>query len=130
MPGAKAQSTTPRFGISKNQDNTGRVLTYGYATYTDTTGADSIAIRPVYFEQIYNITLKDSLTIKNPTTTQSYYGDIMKLCITAPSGTPFLKFTGAAWKTQGTLTLTTNRKAFVTFTFDGTTWVESGRLNY
>jgi len=30
-----AQSTSPRFGTLKNQDNTGRVLTYALVNYTD-----------------------------------------------------------------------------------------------
>lgn len=34
-----AQITAPRFGTTKSQDNTGRVLTYAVVTTTDVTAA-------------------------------------------------------------------------------------------
>lgn len=126
---SNAQSTTPRFGPPP-QDNTGRQLTYKYAALTDAAGADSVTLNPNCFENIYNITLVDSFTLKQPAITGAYYGDIIKLYISAASGTPFLKFTGSNWLTQGKATITTNKVGTITLFFNGSKWVESGRLLY
>lgn len=122
-----AQSTSPRFGTLKNQDNTGRALNYKLVSVTDATGVDSVVLKPNAYTTIYNVTLKDSLTFKQPTVTNCYLGDKVEIILTAPSGTPFLKFYGTNWKTAGKATLSTGLKGIINLVFDGAKWVEEGR---
>ena len=124
---AKAQSTSPRFGTTKNQDNTGRVLNYAYVNVTDATGADSVTSRANAFETIYRVVLVDSLTFKAPVVTNCKAGDRITILASAASGTPFLKFNGTNWITAGTMTMTTRLRGVINLIFDGAKWVESGR---
>lgn len=123
-----AQSSSPRFGTAPNQDNTGRVLNYVYRTATDATAADSIVINANAWETVYNITLKDSFTLKQPLVTHCFFGDQLVLVCSAPSGTPFLKFTGSLWVTTGKATLSTGLRAIIKLRFDGAKWVEESRV--
>jgi hypothetical protein len=126
---ANAQSTSPRFGTKKNDDNTGRVVTYGYQTFADAAGADSITVTSNFFLSTYRVTLLDSLTVKNAVVTRSFAGDQIRFVVSAASGSPFIKFTGANWLTAGTATLSgTNKRAVIEFVFDGAKWVEAERF--
>ena len=122
-----AQSTSPRFGTLKNQDNTGRILNYKLVTVTDATGADSLSIVPNAYTTIYKVTLKDSLTFKAPVVTYCNLGDKIEIICTATTGTPFLKFYGTNWLTAGKATLSTNLRGVINLVFDGAKWVEVGR---
>lgn len=123
-----AQSTSPRFGTAKNQDNTGRVLTYTYVSVTDAAGADSVTATPAAFETIYRVSLTDSLTMSQPVVTKSYAGDNITIIASAASGTPKLKFYGSYWQTAGTATLSTGLRAVIKLVFDGSKWVEASRV--
>lgn len=122
-----AQSTSPRFGTTKNSDNTGRVLTYKVATVTDAAGADSVVIAPNAFETIYKVAALDSLTFKSPTVVNSYYGDQVTLQVIGTSGNK-IKFTGTNWVSAGTATLSSGLNAIITFRFNGAKWVEQSRV--
>lgn len=125
--GADAQSTSPRFGTTKNSDNTGRVLTYKLVTVTDAAGADSVTIAPNAWETIYKIAALDSLVLKSPNVKTSYYGDQITLIVTGTSGDT-VGFTGTNWVSAGTITLSSGLKAIVTFRFDGAKYVEQSRV--
>lgn len=122
-----AQSTSPRFGTTKNQDNTGRVLNYVYVTATDVAGADSVTSRANAWTTIYRVVLLDSLTFKAPVVTNCRAGDNIIIVASAASGTPFLKFNGTNWITAGTMTMTTRLRGVIKLIFDGAKWVETGR---
>lgn len=124
---ADAQITSPRFGTAKNQDNTGRVLTYKLVSVTDAAGADSVTIAPSAWETIYKIAVLDSLTFKSPTVTNSYYGDKIVFQVTGTSG-KMIKFTGTNWVSAGTATLSAGLNAIITFRFNGAKWVEESRV--
>jgi hypothetical protein len=121
-----AQSVTPRYGTAKNQDNTGRVLTYNYLSVTDATGADSTVSFPNAYQTTYTVSMRDSLTFKQPNVTTSYATDKIEIIAIGASGT-ILKFYGSYWKSSGSATLSTNGRAVVDFVFDGTYWVETNR---
>ena len=125
-----AQSTTPRFGIVKSGDATGRNLTYGYVTQTDVAGFDSVKVVPHAYETIYNLTIStDSLRFGTPNVGQSYAGDVIKIIVQGTATGKKLTFgTTTKYVSQGTLTTTTKLKAVVTFVFDGAKWVEQYRL--
>ena len=124
-----AQSNSPRFGTTKTQDNTGRVLTYGYVTATDATGFDSIKVAPKNYETIYNLTIStDSLRFGSPVLTQCYTGDIIKIIVSSGSTGKKLTFKSPNIVSQGTITSTTKGKAVLALIFDGAKWVELYRL--
>lgn len=125
---AKAQSTSPRFGTLKNQDNTGRVLNYGYFSFTDVAGLDSVAVSPRHYQTFYRVILLDSFCFKQPIITNCFAGDQMTIICSAASGTPFLKFSGSNWLTQGKAAVSTNLRAVLTLVFDGSKWVEQSRV--
>lgn len=123
-----AQSTSPRYGTAPNTDNTYRLMTNGFVALTDTVGADSVAIAPKYFNNVYKITLLDSFCLKQPVVTKCFAGDQLTLIATAASGTPKLKFNGSNWIGTGTATLSTGLRSVITFIFDGAKWVEKSRV--
>lgn len=125
---AFSQSTTPRYGTTANQDNTGRALTWKWVTATDATGADSIVARPRDYQTTYRVVLVDSFTFKQPVITGCYAGDYLTIIASAASGTPKLKFTGSNWITAGTATLSTGLRAVIRLVFDGSKWVEASRV--
>ena len=122
-----AQSTSLRFGTTKNDDNTGRVLTYAYKSITDGTGADSALLVPAAYKTYVRIALTDSFYLKSPTVTKSYAGDILVIVSSGSSGSK-LKFAGTNFISAGTATLSSSGRAVITFVFDGAKWVESGRV--
>lgn len=123
---SQAQSTAPRFGTTSNRDNTGRVITYGYATLTDAVGADSVSYKPENFESIVRIALVDSVYVKSPVVTTSYAGDRLVFVASGASG-KLLKFAGTNFISAGTATLSAGGRAVVNFIFDGAKWVEAYR---
>jgi len=127
--GIMAQSTSPRFGTLKNQDNTGRILTYSYVTATDAAGFDSIKTAPNTYETIYNLTVStDSLRFGSPNVKFSCAGDIIKIIVQSASTGKKLTFKSPLIIGQGAVTTTTKGKAVVAFIFDGAKWVELYRL--
>ena len=122
-----AQSTAPRFGTTKNKDNTYRTLTNGYTAITDAAAADTSTITPNKHNNIYRITMTDSLYMASPVITSSYAGDCITLIVSGASGTK-LKFAGTNFQSAGTATLSTGLYAVISFIFSGTKWVESARV--
>ena len=123
-----AQSTSPRFGTLKNQDNTGRVLTYALVNYTDVAGADSLKTLPNAWQTIYNFTIStDSVLFGSPVLAKSFLGDNIVIIVQGSATGKKLKFSGTNIIGAGTVTTTTNKKAVVRLIFDGAKWVETGR---
>ena len=128
--GAMAQSTAPRWGTLKNQDNTGRVLTFKLLPLVDAAGTDSVVVKPNASCTLVTVTLVDSLCLKQPVVTSCYLGDKMTIIAKAASGTPVIKFSGSNWIVSGTggrAKLSTNLRAVIELVFDGSKWVESYR---
>lgn len=122
-----AQSTTPRFGTTPNQDNTGRVLTYKFVGKTDVAGADTLKTIPSAWHTIYRVALLDSLAIQPTSLTKCYVGDQITVIASGTSG-DFIKFIGSNWISAGNATLSTGLRAVVRFVFDGAKWVEVSRV--
>lgn len=126
---ASAQSTSPRFGTLKSQDNTGRALTYALVNYTDVAGADSLKTAPNAFQTIYNLTIStDSVTFGSPQLTKSYLGDQIIIIVQGSATGKKLKFNSPYIVCAGTVTTTTKKKAVIKLIFDGAVWVETGRF--
>lgn len=126
--GANAQSTSPRFGTTTGSDNTGRVLTYKYQTVTDASGADSTTLNPNAWKTIVRVALTDSIYFKSPVVTRSFAGDQLVIVASSSASGKKVKFAGTNFITAGTATTSTNNRAVITLIFDGSKWVESGRI--
>lgn len=124
---ATSQSTTPRFGITPNQDNTGRALTYKYVAKTDVAGVDTLKTVPNAWTTIYRVTLTDTLSLQVTSVTKCFTGDQIQVVASGASGLR-LKFVGTNWITAGVVNLSTLGRAVVHFVFDGSKWVEASRV--
>ena len=124
---AIAQSTSPRFGTTKNKDNTFRTLTNKLVSVTDVDGADSVTLSPSGYNNLINVSALDSLTFKSPTVTNCYLGDELTMVIVGTSGDK-IKFTGTTWVSAGTATLSSGLNAVIRFVFNGNEWVEASRV--
>ncbi len=118
-----AQSTTPRFGTKKSDDNTGRVLTYALISPTY---AASVTIKPNAYETIVNMdTLTGSLTLIS-TITNCKLADKLSVILFADASNRAVTFStgfasGSTVIVPGGTTITLN------FVFNGTTgWVVDG----
>ena len=127
--GATAQGLVPRFGTKKNEDNTGQALTYKLApTITDAVGVDSVVINPNAFETYYRVNLNnDTLTLRSPIVTNSYYGDKIIIQVVGTNGRR-LKFAPPNFVSAGFATLSTGAVATIVFVFNGVRWVEQSRV--
>jgi hypothetical protein len=124
-----AQSTSPRFGTTKNQDNTGRVLTYAKVGYTFTATVDTIKLFPRAFETyVAPDSLADSLMVKFSNVTKSYYGDKVVITVVAKTGTQKVKFASTNISVGATISCLQNKRATIVFVFDGVKWVELCRF--
>ena len=129
-----AQSVNPRFGIVKSDDNTGRVLTYKFNNTNDAIGADTVKLSPNAWETLVvpSATITDSLSYSLRSLSTSYTGDFLIFSFTNSTGANHkIKFVGAGWQfssSGSSITLTTAKKARISFMFDGTVWIETGRM--
>lgn len=127
---ANAQSTTPRFGTTKNSDNTGRVLTYKLTTATDAAGNDTITVTPNAWETIVrpssNIT--DSVNIK-AVLTNCQLGDYLTVFISKGSGAGAVRFPSAYFITPlatQRYTIGASKTNVFKFQFNGSKFIEIG----
>jgi hypothetical protein len=117
---ATAQTTTPRFGTTKNQDNTGRVLTYGYSAPAY---AASIAIKPNAYETTVKFaTLTGALTLTS-TNTSCYAADKLSLIFVADGTNRVVTFS-TGFASGGNITVNSGTTMTVNFAFNGSGWVQ------
>lgn len=129
-----AQSLTPRFGNTPNQDNTGRSLNYKFNNTAERAGADTVKLIPSSFETyvIPTGTITDSISYQIKSSTSAYAGDRITFIVVNSSGSGHkLKFVGSAWQVSSSgasITLTTAKRATIEFVFDGVYWLETKRV--
>lgn len=115
-----AQHTVPRFGILKNQDNTGRVLTYGYAAPAY---AATYVVNSSYYEMTVKIgTLTGALTLTS-NVTKNYVGDKLNILLTDDGSGRVVTF-GTGFTSGGNITMTASAKATIYFVFNGVGWFQ------
>lgn len=125
-----AQSTSPRFGILKNQDNTGRTFTYKLVTVTDAAGSDTVYVNTNASETIYKVASLDSVCFKVKSVATSYFNDKITIIAQATAGNPTIKFSSlpGLFIVGAKATLPSgNRRAVIRLVFDGAKWVEYSR---
>jgi len=126
-----AQSTTPRFGIAKNQDNTGRVLTYALATTNDAAGNDTISITPNAWETILrpSSNLTDSVNIR-AYLTKAKLGDYLTVIINKGSGAGGVRFMSTYFVNDvstNRYTIAASKTNIFKFQFNGVKWIMIGK---
>lgn len=122
--GVSAQATTPRFGTSKNSDNTGRVLTYGYSaiSYDDT-----VTVAPNAYETIYKYTTLTGNCIIYATETKCRVGDKVYFLFNLASGGARTVTFGTGFTASATMVVDSAQAASVTFMYNGSNFIEIGR---
>lgn len=136
-----AQITAPRFGTTKNSDNTGRGLTYAVVTTTDVTSAtlDTILLAPNAFETLICMktgtvmtNLADSVCYKFSSTTGNYkLGDVAVFMISKGTDAGKIKFGGSQYilSTASTaVALAANKSLIMRFRWNGAKWIEESRV--
>jgi hypothetical protein len=120
-----AQYTTPRFGILKNQDNTGRVLTYDYQ-------APVYSASPVITCNAYETTVKMGTLTGAPTltanVTQCHVGDKLNLLLTDDGSGRVVTFS-TGFTSGGNITMGASQKASIYFVFNGVGWFQMSAQN-
>ncbi len=127
----EAQNTVPRFGITPDADNTGRVLTYKLYSPTDVAGKDSFTVSANAFQTfvVPSANIVDSVAFLG-NVTNCYLGDKVTFILTKGTGTGTALFLGGNWlmTTASTrVSLPASKKVSITFIFTGTKWMEIAR---
>lgn len=128
--------TTPRFGITKNNDNTGRVLTHALITTTDVTSAtlDTIVVRPNAWETIFrpSANIADSVCYKFASVNMTYsLGDICTFMVAKGTGAGKIKFGGSVVilsTASAAVALAANKSCVIRFRWNGSKWIEEFRM--
>ena len=136
-----AQITAPRFGTTKSQDNTGRVLTYAVVTTTDVTAAtlDTIVLTPNAFETLVCMKtgtvmtdLADSVCYKFSSTNTTYkLGDQVVITVSKGTGAGKIKFGGSQYilsTASAAVALAANKSLIMRFRWNGSKWIEEARV--
>jgi hypothetical protein len=123
-----AQTVTPRYGTAKNQDNTGRVLTYGTATVTPTSTMVTIPAQTTFYKYVSVASVSISPTF-TANVANSYKADQMDLLILGEAtGTRTITLsTNIIANAATTQTLAASKQALFRFVFNGSKWVEVAR---
>ena len=118
-----AQTTTPRFGMPPGDDNTGRVLTYGYKAATIAT---NISLLPKYYETFFTVATTSISPTFSANVSYSYLGDKMTVFIASNStGTRTLTIGTNMIGSAATQTLAASKKAVFEFRFDGAKYIQT-----
>lgn len=117
-------STTPRYGLTDNKDNTARTMTQDFQ---EPAYAATLAIAPSRQRTtIKPATLTGAMTV-NATLTNAYADDELTFLVTA-DGTARVVTFGTGFVSAGTLTAAISKRATATFKFDGVAYVEVSRF--
>lgn len=115
-----AQSTTPRFGTTGNQDNTGRTLTYAYQAPTFST--PQVIACNAYETTIKMGTLTGAQTL-TANVTACHVGDKLNLLLTDDGNGRTVSFS-TGFTSGGNVTMTAGAKACIYFVFNGAGWFQ------
>ena len=125
--GVSAQSTLPRWGGGPPQnDNTGRVLTYALKTVTTTTATATLYQKVNAYKTIIKVGPVNSAITDSVNVTNAYVGDEIVFIFSAGATGSTITF-GNHMVPSATMVVDASSKATVSFIFDGTAWIETGR---
>ena len=113
----------PRFGITPNDDNTGRVITY---SYYNPAYASTLLVAPDASSTTYLVQQLTGAVTISASTGNAVPLDVITFLFNADSSNRAVTFS-TGFSTAGTLTVTASKKASASFMFDGTSFVEVSR---
>lgn len=124
---SSAQSVSPRYGVTENEDNTGRVLTYGYVFANDAAGNDTITVNTKDYSTILRPTanITDSVNIK-ASLLRAFTGDQLTVIVSKGSGNGAIRFPSASFicdVTANRYTIPANKSAIFKFIFNGSKYL-------
>lgn len=127
-----AQSVSPRYGITENEDNTGRVLTYGFVNSNDAVGNDTITVNTHDFSTIVRPTanITDSVNIK-ASLLRAFTGDLLTVLVSKGTGNGAIRFPTASFTcdvaavagSSCRYTIPANKSAVFNFVFNGSRYI-------
>lgn len=121
---AVAQKTYPRFGITSNNDNTGRVLNWGYLAPTQSA---TMVISPNKYDNLYALNTLTLSPVVQFTATNGYLGDRITIIAVASAATRTITMQGSVLNSASTFTIASGKKSTIQFIFDGANYVETAR---
>jgi hypothetical protein len=121
-----AQSTQPRFGTAKNQNQTLAPMT---AKYVSPVFANSYVVVANAYESIYKMPSLTHAQTLTATLTNCFAGDKLTLLFTCDTLTAgrVVTFSTGFVVSASTLTVDASQKAAMYFVFDGVAWIETSR---
>lgn len=133
--GLMSFAQTPRYGYKPNQDNTGRVLTFGYTSFAG--GNFTVTGSQLnYKETNMFLNLTTTSTISGKSLNTGKFGDNLRIHFASVSGTNIYTFqnipttaTGFKFVTNGAYTLTGTKLGNIIFISDGQgNYIEQSRF--
>lgn len=118
---AVAQTVTPRFGVGKNQDQTGRTLTWNSLTVTPT--STLVTIKPNAYTTLINVPSSSIVPTFTANVSQSYCGDELIMFVAANSTSRLATFSTNIIAATTTVAITASKKATFKMVFDGAKFV-------
>ena len=121
-------ATTARFTdsigfIDAGKDNTSRILNNQYLTPAY---ASTIALKPYMAYTLVNPAILTGAVTFTATVVAPFVGDRMTFLLVSDGTTRTATF-GTGFLPTGTLAVTTAKNANISFIFNGTAWIETGR---
>lgn len=113
----------PRFGLLKNEDNTGRVLTF--AKLAPAYAASVTIVPNAAKTYVIPADLTGALTLVATTSLSQDCDEI--ICVFKASGANRVVTFSTGFATAGTLTVVSGKSGSISFVFNGTSFVERGR---
>ena len=127
-----AQSVSPRYGVTENEDNTGRVLTYGFVNGNDAAGNDTITVNTHDYSTILRPTanITDSVNIK-ASLLRAFTGDQVTVIVSKGTGAGAIRFPTASFTCDVAAvagsacryTIAANKSAIFKFIFNGSRYI-------
>lgn len=123
-------STAFRFPGTKNVDNTLRAAMQDVQDGIAYAASIALATKPNAAFTVFRVAQATgalTLTIGvGSSTTPPFAGDLAEILLSSDTTGRVVTFS-TGFASAGTLTMTLSKKAFISFMFDGTVWVETGR---
>ncbi len=127
-----AQSVSPRYGVTENEDNTGRVLTYGFVAATDAAGNDTVTVNTHDFSTVVRFTanIVDTVNIKT-SLLRAFTGDLLTVLVSKGTGAGGIRFPTASFTCDVAAvagascryTIPANKSAVFHFVFNGSRYI-------
>lgn len=127
-----AQNLFPKYGTLPSDDNTGRVLTYGFNNSNDVAGNDTLTVVARDFETIVRPTanIVDSVNVKAPLNWASV-GDRLTVFVSKGTSNGAVRFPSTYFicdVSANRYTISANKSAVFVFRCNGSKWILQSKV--